>query len=339
MKPRPEIILEFAVLVAFIAALALLPPAGAHAQDANPIGIEAAKILNFKLGDPGNQFGDLKFLGGLELQSDDRNFGGISGFRLLPDRTRFIAVTDKGHWISGEFKRDITGALDDVLLADIGLLPDPDGNIFTRKRDADAEALELAGGKAVVAFEGNDRINIYPFAGGRISGNPVAVFPQVTSLRLARNKGLEALAKMSANPQGHEFIAIAEESLNPSGNHRAFLLSAGGIAELSIARNGEFGITDADFLPGGDLVILERSYSPLAGPAIQLRRIAGETISPGAVLDGEILLSADKNFRIDNLESLDISTGDDGSIHFTLVSDDNFSALQHTIVLEFKYPG
>lgn len=338
MQKRLEHVVTFTITNCVIFfALALSSFTISTAQDTVPIGITAAKILNFKLGESNNEFGRLTFIGGLELTSKNRQFGGISGFRLLRDRTGFIAVTDTGYSISGTFKRDVAGALDDVLLADIAPLPDPDGNLFTRKRDSDAEALELTGGRAFIAFENNDRINSYLVTNGLISGDPVSVFPQVKMLHLARNNGLEALARLPPNRQGFEFIAIAEESLNAEGNNRAFLLSADDIAELSVARIGEFGITDADFLPDGDLVILERSYGPMSGAVIQLRQIAGKTIVPGAILDGNVLLTADSDFRIDNLEALDISVDKNSDIFLTLVSDDNFSVLQTTILLEFRY--
>ncbi|MGI9402241.1 MAG: esterase-like activity of phytase family protein [Rhizobiaceae bacterium] len=318
-------------------ALAFASCVSSNAQEAVPIGITAAKILNFKLGESNNDFGRLEFIGGLELKSDNREFGGISGFRFFPDRTNFIAVTDNGIAINGTFKRDVAGALDDVLLADISPLPDPKGNLFTRKRDSDAEALVLVGNRAFVAFENNDRINAYTIANGKIYGDPVSVFPEVKSLRLSHNKGLEALAKSPPNRQDFEFIAITEESLNAAGNHRAFLLSDGNIGELSIIRIDKFGVTDADFLANGDLIILERFHSTFSGHKIRLRQIKGETIVPGAILDGEVILEADTGFRIDNFESLDISVDEKSETYLTLISDDNFSMLQNTILLEFKY--
>ncbi|MEM7462215.1 MAG: esterase-like activity of phytase family protein [Pseudomonadota bacterium] len=338
MQTRLEnVVRDYFARGAIVFALLLITVSFSMAKDPVPIGITAAKILNFKLGEPKDDYGRLKFIGGLELTSDNRQFGGISGFRFFPDRSNFIAVTDKGYTINGAFKRDVAGALDDVLLADIAPLPDPDGNLFTKKRDSDAEALELAGNNALVAFENNDRINSYVLANGRISGDPDSVFPKVKLLRLANNKGLEALARSPPNRKDFEFIAITEESLNAEGNHRAFLLSGDDIAELSIARINEFGVTDADFLPNGDLIILERFHSTFSGTEIRLRQIAGETIMPGAVLYGDIILEADTNFRIDNFESLDITIDENSDTFLTLVSDDNFSVLQNTLILEFQY--
>ncbi|MCB1451933.1 MAG: esterase-like activity of phytase family protein, partial [Nitratireductor sp.] len=66
------------------------------------------------------------------------------------------------------------------------------------------------------------------------------------------------------------------------------------------------------------------------------RRIAGSTIMEGALLDGEILLEADNTYRIDNMEGLAIRRDADGNTVIAIISDDNFSVLQSTLLLEFK---
>jgi hypothetical protein len=41
---------------------------------------------------------------------------------------------------------------------------------------------------------------------------------------------------------------------------------------------------------------------------------------------------------IDNMEGLSVHTGPDGESILTLVSDDNFSVLQRTLLLQFALP-
>ena len=47
------------------------------------------------------RFGSLEFRGGLELTSNYRDFGGISGLRITPDGERFIGASDRARWLRG----------------------------------------------------------------------------------------------------------------------------------------------------------------------------------------------------------------------------------------------
>src|SRR5262249_27322072 len=78
-----------------------------------------------------------------------------------------------------------------------------------------------------------------------------------------------------------------------------------------------------------------------AGTAIQLeqpvrmRRVALGEIKPGAVVDGPILFDVDLGYEIDNMEGLSVHRSAGGETVLTLISDDNFSALQRTLLLQF----
>ena len=104
-------------------------------------------------------------------------------------------------------------------------------------------------------------------------------------------------------------------------------------------RIGEFDITDGDFLPGGDMILLERRFNMSDGVAMRLRRIHGADIEKGATVDGEILLEADLLYQIDNMEGLSVTIDPDGTPRLTLVSDDNHSILQRNLLLEFRLIG
>ena len=68
---------------------------------------------------------------------------------------------------------------------------------------------------------------------------------------------------------------------------------------------------------------------------MRIRRIAGATLKPGAMLDGAYLIEADLGQEIDNMEGLSVHL-DKGRTILTLISDDNFSFLQRTVLLEFE---
>ena len=65
------------------------------------------------------------------------------------------------------------------------------------------------------------------------------------------------------------------------------------------------------------------------------RRVPGAALKPGALLDGPYLLDVDLGQEIDNMEGISVHQ-ERGRTIVTLVSDDNFSFLQRTILLEFE---
>ena len=56
----------------------------------------------------------------------------------------------------------------------------------------------------------------------------------------------------------------------------------------------------------------------------------------GAVVDGPVIMQASGLNRIDNMEGLDVVPMPDGSLHLIIISDDNDSVLQQTLMLEFR---
>jgi hypothetical protein len=67
-------------------------------------------------------------------------------------------------------------------------------------------------------------------------------------------------------------------------------------------------------------------------------RIGAAAIEPGAVLDGPVIFEADAGHEIDNMEGIAVHR-DGGATVVSLVSDDNFSRLQRTLLLEFALDG
>jgi hypothetical protein len=135
------------------------------------------------------------------------------------------------------------------------------------------------------------------------------------------------------------FIAIAERAPPDAESEDipGWLFGGAQPGRFSVRRKNDFDVTDLGFLPGGDLIILERRYSLLWGAAFRLRRIPLLSIAAGATLDGETLIEANMAYQIDNMEALMIHRGADGRVIFTLMSDNNFSVLQRNLVLRFTY--
>lgn len=315
-------------------------PAGAqrgHADTPTHITVDAKPIAAFKAGVPDQRrFGSLEYIGGLELTSRFADFGGFSAIRVEPDGEKFVSLTDKGYWLTGRIVYDggrPSGIADAVMAPMLG----PDGRTLASRGWYDTESLAELDGALYVGIEGVNRIVRFDFAGaGVLSRAEVVPVPPGVS-KLPGNKGLEALAfAPPGSPLAGTLMAFSERGLDAAGNLKAFLIGGAAPAEFSVKRRDDFDISDCTVLPSGDLLLLERRFTWLSGIAMRLRRIAIADIAPGAVVNGPILLFADMGFQIDNMEGLSAHRGEDGAVILTMVSDDNFSLLQRTILLQFK---
>jgi hypothetical protein len=172
----------------------------------------------------------------------------------------------------------------------------------------------------------------------RAVGEVVPMPPAVK--KLPYNKGLEALVVVpKGQPLAGTLIAISERGLDPQGNIIAFLVGRPSPGPFAVRRTNNFDVSDALLLPSGDLLILERKFSWLAGIGIRIRRIPLKSIAPGAVVDGPSIFDADLGQEIDNMEGIDAHVTDEGDTVLTMVSDDNFSLLQRTLLLQFTLVG
>ena len=58
-------------------------------------------------------------------------------------------------------------------------------------------------------------------------------------------------------------------------------------------------------------------------------------MKPGAVVDGPSIFEADLANEVDNMEGIDAHVTAEGETVLTIVSDDNFSPIQRTLLLQF----
>jgi hypothetical protein len=136
-------------------------------------------------------------------------------------------------------------------------------------------------------------------------------------------------------PLAGTLIAMSERGLDPQGNLIAFLVGGPTPGQFSDRLTNNFDISDAVLLPSGDLLILERKFSLFSGVGIRIRRIPLASVAPGAVVDGPSIFDADLGQEIDNMEGIDAYVTPEGDTVLTMVSDDNFSLLQRTLLLQF----
>jgi hypothetical protein len=320
-----------AALLAAMTMLVTVVPALAQGR----IEIHARPITYFDNRDHDlRRFGKLEFRGGLELTSPSREFGGLSGLLMQPDGSRFLAVTDTGHWLRG---RMIYSGAAPAGIADAEMAPmlGADGKPLAARGWRDTEAVTDDAGTVYVGIERVHRVVKYDFAknGFRSRGVPIPVPPEFKSFPW--NKSIEALAMVPKGlPLAGTLIVISEAALDASGNNKAFLLGGPTPGAFAVKRLDNFDVTDCALLPDGDLLILERRFSFLSS-AIRIRRIASGDLRPGATVEASVVFYADFGQQIDNFEGLAVHRAASGETVLTLVSDDNFSPLQRSLLMQF----
>jgi hypothetical protein len=104
-------------------------------------------------------------------------------------------------------------------------------------------------------------------------------------------------------------------------------------------RSGDYETTDLAFLPSGEMLLLERRFALLRGMAARIRRFRPTRLRLGRRWTGPVIFEADGAHQIDNLEGIALHRHPDGATIVTLISDNNFSVLQRTLLLEFALDG
>lgn len=327
----------FAALLAVAGSFAFaarVPPAPTRIE------VQVLPIASFDNRDASRtRFGALEFRGGLVLTSKNQAFGGISAINIEPDGAHFLAITDQGSWLRGRIVYE-GGKAAGIADAELAPILGPDGQPLAARGWYDVEALTELDGMFYVGIERAEQIvRLDVRRDGLLArGEPIAVPPDFKTL--SHNKSLECLtAAPKSSALAGNLIVLTEQSLDAFGNHRSFLIkpNAGGdrVERFTVARSDDFDVTDCAILPPGDLLVLERRYSPARGPAMRIRRMPLAAIKPGALADGKIMIEADLGYQIDNMEGIAVHRNADGETIITLVSDDNFSPIQRNLLLQF----
>jgi len=280
--------------------------------------------------------GALTYIGGLELSSDHPDFGGLSGFIIGATGDAFIAVSDQGNWVTADLisEADRPTGLGEALISPI---MGTDGMPLSGKSNTDAESLSVAFGAdprtsaTIVGFERRHRLSSYDLTSLGFDAPATSVNDFQMFEGLENNGGLEAIAYL---PNG-SLLALSEKTFDEDGYIIGALLTDEGATPVRLQQHLPFVLTDIDVLPGGDLITLERHYSPVAGVSMMMRRIPAAALESNEPLDGEVLIKVNNSRSIDNMEGLSIRQTPEGKTLLYLISDDNFNVLQRTLLLVF----
>ena len=285
------------------------------------------------------RFGALEYRSGLVLTSAFPRFGGLSGIRVDAKGERFISFSDHGHWFTGRIVYEGRAM---AALADVESAPmlGPDGKPITSLGWFDSESIAIDGSFVYIGVERVNKVLRFDFNKGFTRARGEVVPLPTAASKLPNNKGLEALVFVpKGQPLAGTLIAMSERGLDANGNLIAFLVGGPSPGQFSVRRTEEFDVSDAVLLATGYLLILERKFSWVSGVGIRIRRIPLTSVAPGAIIDGPSIFEADLGNEVDNMEGIDAHLTAEGETVLTMVSDDNFSPIQRTLLLQFTLVG
>lgn len=257
-----------------------------------------------------------------------REFGGLSALHITQSgtRVRLIAVADTGRLVRLTLPTR-TGSVD-ASLSDLPRLGS-DGNA---KGGRDSESLaRTADGHWWIGFEHRNEVRRYPLGFDRIDGR----YRSRSMAKLPASSGLETLVALSDG----RLLGIAE-AVERDGRSPAFLWSTGPNGGITSERRLWFRpppgyrATDATLLDDDRLLVLVRRFGVPEGftSALVLVPLSPQPGFGEPELSGRVIARLGPAF--DNAEGLSL-TRQSGRTVVWIVSDDNLSPLQRTVLASF----
>ncbi|MGI3186843.1 esterase-like activity of phytase family protein [Nioella aestuarii] len=260
-------------------------------------------------------------LGAFSIRSEHPMVGGLSAVEITGGGTGLVALSDRGALIRGQITRDETGRVVALALAEPEILADRNGDLAGRN-GRDSEGLAIADdGRIFLSFEGDHRVVLHHAHGDTIlpAAEGFAAFQP--------NASLEALAVGADGT----LYTLPERSGDGDPGFPLFRYLNGAWDESwSIPRDGRFLPVGADFDDQGRFYLLERDFSMLFGFANQIRQF--EVTSAG--MSGGVTVWQSPYGGFSNLEGLSVWRDPQGRLVASMVSDDNFSPILPTELVE-----
>ncbi|MEO1066974.1 MAG: esterase-like activity of phytase family protein [Pseudomonadota bacterium] len=332
-------------LTSVVCGLALLVSSALADEDSYApfdIDIKVEPFSDFEPRDPNRRdFGPLKFRFGAVLSSATDHFGGLSGMEMLDKGTRMLAISDTGYWLVADVLRDRRGRITGFQNARMAALYSGVGpRKVAAKYYSDAEGLALLGDDVFVSFESINVVARYRADLETLRMEPTVIDLPGEMATIDHNQGMEALVALPGESSlNGQLLTITERGESRLGPAFGWVLKADGenadTAKFFVERDGLYDVTDAALLADGDLLTLERKFTLGSGIGMRLRRLSSRAMTPGARVEGETLFEAGVAHRIDNMEALSVYKNERGDTVVAVLSDDNHSLLQRTILLEF----
>ncbi|WP_145916817.1 esterase-like activity of phytase family protein [Erythrobacter sp. QSSC1-22B] len=271
----------------------------------------------------------LSLIGVWHLESATRDFGGYSALIALADGS-LLAGSDTGTLLMIEHPGTATMA---------GSYPELAVTEGRAKRDADLEALTLDRTTGTIwgAYESSNAIERYSPGLQRLA----RVKP--TKMRRSRgNGGPEAMVRLADG----RFVVLAEVRFDSTPGHRAVLFPRDptlGDEGVSFGFAAPEGMRPVDMtqLADGTVLVLVRSvewyFPPRFASAIAVLDPVG--IEPGALWRPERVIPLPEAVPQENYEGLAVEPGAGGASRLWLISDDNVSGFQRTLLVALDWRG
>ena len=290
---------------------------------------------------PGESYMGIRLLGSVELANasiDGLILGGLSGLAWDEDESRLYALSDAGalfhlrpHFDNGHLVR--------VQLLAAFALRDQHGRALEGLR-ADAEGLDLRHGNngktgdslIAVSFERHPRIVLFKPDGRHVEALRLPADLDDGERYDSPNKGLESLTWLP----GTGFLTAPERPLKGAAEGIVSLFALDGRSwHYPLLATRKASLVDMQALPDGGLLALERGHGLMFLPiviSLHHTRPTADNVGRRLPVTTLAILDSSQGWSVDNFEGL--TRHRRGT--FFMVSDDNFSALQKTLLVYFE---
>ena len=279
--------------------------------------------------------GALTYMGGISLSAGGENFGGLSALAWLGDG-EMLAVSDRGDAV--RFQVRMKGQ-QPVGLQNVEMFPlrDEAGHIGHKsQRDSEALLVDADQRHIWVATERFNRLYRYSLENLRAPAKAMHVLPE--SQNWTSNGGPESLARL---PDGR-LLVISEDPPSGQKTSDGLVLTPGQWDKPAFHFHYHppkgFLPTDAVVVDDQWMLVLHRHFSLMEGVRAHIGLVRLADIQRGADVRAETVAEFSRPLTIDNMEGLALER-QGGRIYLWLVSDDNFSPLQRTLLLRFLWDG
>lgn len=302
-------------------------PRAAEPDPRVPFAVEP--VMLFPKAPAQRQLGELTFVRGYRLVSDDTAFGGFSS--LATDGHRFTLLSDGGQGIRFTLGTDgrLTGQSAFVL-------PDGPGTGWEKRdRDSESMAVDPATGQVWTGFETSNQIWRYApgFTRAEAHGAPPAMadWPE--------NRGPESMMRL----RDGRFVVIGESEGWPGQPGRGGVVFAGDPTKdprrgfrFSYLPPEDFHPTDIAELPDGRWIAVNRRVSLSAGFTASVTIIDPRGLRSGSVVRGREIARFAAPAQHDNFEGIAVVRVGSAT-HIWIVADDNqLRPWQQSLLLEFR---
>ena len=150
--------------------------------------------------------------------------------------------------------------------------------------------------------------------------------------RARSNLGIEAATETADK----KILLIAEDLATSRAFTFAWLGNGAEWTPMAYTLFPPYKPTGAALLPNGDIVVVERRFTPPSDVGSRIARIPRRSLRPGAPIQTTQIARIEKPFITENFEAIAARSAGRGQTLIYLASDNNFSDKQRNLLLMFE---